>query len=515
MKLMVKVTMILAVVILFILIPSVTLMWENQQKTIEEQARIRALSIYEMILITRQWVAENRDRIQPVPAVATKELAQYANNMASFKFHITSDKLINPENAPDNFEQEAIAKMKKDNVTEYSKIERNQGDHRTYRYAAPLLINQSCLKCHSHQDYRINDFRGLLSISLPMDELETSIIRNGKITFYTVIIVLLFIMIIVCLLVYYLITRHLTTLTKATKDIRQGNRISTNLKTDDEIQELSEAFDQMSKQLADNEEILKAKLDEAVSKYAELVNELKSKNKTLGSLNQLKTDLLDSIAHEIRTPLTKILSYSELLGDTRVLVNEEIREKFTKSMKNNINAIKTMFNDIITLSRLEHEQYDYHKIPLNLYEMVVQLKENYEIEIKAKNLDFQVDIGKDDIVYVDGETFSSAITNIISNSVKYAQQNGNIAFSAKTDGDNYIIICRDTGVGIPSEELPKIVNRFQRGSNVKKEFSGTGLGLSIVSRIIKAHEGKLTIESELGMWTQITLTFRLKNIKHI
>lgn len=488
-------------------------MWENQQKTILEQARIRAMSIYQMILITRQWVAENRDRIEPVPAVATKELAQYANNMASFRFHITSDKLINPENAPDEFEIEAIEKMKKDNVTEYSKTEYNNENKKVYRYAAPLLINRSCLKCHDHQDYRINDFRGLISISLPLEELENSIVRNSKMTFFTIIIGLLCILIIVCLLVYFLITRHLTTLTKATKDIRQGLRVSTDIKTDDEIQELSEAFDEMSAQLANNEEVLKAKLGDAVSKYAELVNELKKKNQALGSINQLKTDLLDSIAHEIRTPLTKILSYSELLDDTRILENEEIRNKFAKSMKNNINSIKTMFNDIITLSRLEHEQYDYHKIPVNLYNMVIQIKETYEIEIKSKNLDFQVEIAKDDVIHVDGETFVSVIANIISNAVKYSKPDGKIRFSAGELEGRYIISCEDSGVGIPQDELPKIFTRFQRGSNVKKEFSGTGLGLSIVARIIKAHNGEVEIESELNCKTKITIDFPIKEVK--
>lgn len=513
MKLMVKITLILSVVILFILIPSITLMWENQQKTIREQARIRALSVYEMILITRQWVAENRDRIVPVPAVATKELAQYANHMASFKFHITSDKLINPENAPDSFELEAIEKMKNEQATEYSKIEYDNQSKKVYRYAAPLLINQSCLQCHSHQDYRINDFRGLISISLPLEELENSMIRNGKVTFYVIIVSSLIILMIVCLLVYYLITRHLTSLTKATKDIRQGARVSTNIKTDDEIQELSEAFDQMSAQLADNEEVLKAKLDEAVSKYAELVKELKNKNRTLGGVNKLKTDLLDSIAHEIRTPLTKILSYSELLGDTRVLENEAIRENFAKSMKKNINVIKTMFNDIITLSRLEHEQYDYHRIPVNLYEMVVQMKDYYETELKSKNINFTANIPENDVIHVDGETFTTVISNLISNAVKYTRQDGKIIFSTEVQNDKYVITCEDSGVGIPQEELSKIFYRFQRGSNVKKEFPGTGLGLSIVLRIIKAHNGKMKIDSELGKWTKVTIILPKEEVK--
>ena len=117
-----KIILIICIVVLIVSIPAITLLWKNQQKTVREQAHIRAQAIYQMIVVTRQWVADNRDAVDPVPAVVTKELAKYADHMATFKFHITSDKLVNPENAPNNFEKYALTKIENENLLEYADV---------------------------------------------------------------------------------------------------------------------------------------------------------------------------------------------------------------------------------------------------------------------------------------------------------------------------------------------------------------------------------------------------------
>ena len=502
MELMAKITFLLSVVILIIMVPSVTLLWKNQQKTVLEQAHIRAQTIHQMIVVTRQWVAENRDRIEPVPAVATKELSRYADDIASFRFHITSDKLINPENAPSSFELEAMHEMKNNYRAEYSRVISDPEHGNMYLYAAPLYLNEWCLSCHAHQDYKVDDFRGLISITFSLEDIEKTMAANNKIVICTIIAGFMSMLAVICFLIYRLIVRHIRTLTSATNAIGRGASVRTDIKTNDEIETLSRAFDRMSAQIASNDETMKAKLSEAVE-------ELERKNKTLGSLNRLKTDLLDSVSHEIRTPLTKILSYSELLNDSRILQNDEVRTQFASSMKNNINAIKNMFNDIITLSRLEHEQHVYHKIPVNIRDMVNETSELFDLEIKAKNLELTVEINENDVIHVDGETFASVISNIISNAVKYSRQNGRILLKAGAEDESYIISCTDHGVGIPEEDIDKAFVRFYRGSNVKKEFQGTGLGLSIVARIIKAHKGSVHLESKIGEYTKITIILPL------
>lgn len=510
MRLMSKIILIICIVVLIVSIPAITLLWKNQQKTVREQAHIRAQAIYQMIVVTRQWVADNRDAVDPVPAVVTKELAKYADHMATFKFHITSNKLVNPENAPNNFEKYALKKIENENLSEYADVHIDDNKNKFYRYAAPLYINKSCLACHDNQDYRIDDVRGLISIIFPLEEMENSIASSNKITSYAVIIGLIILIVSISFSIYILVIRHLRTLQKAADAMRHGIREETNIKTDDEIENLSLAFDQMSLQIVNNEEILTKNLQQAVSKYIDLVKELELKNKKLDSLNNLKSDLLDSVAHEIRTPLTKILSYSELLNDERVLEQSDMREKFTSALKHNVNVLKNMFNDIITLSRLEHDQHTYHPIPIQIEYLLQDLIFTNEIEINSKNLQIIQNV-EPYTINVDGETFSIAISNILSNAIKYSKENGTIEIDGKKEDDRYILSFKDYGIGITPEDISKLFERFHRGANAKKEYPGTGLGLSIVARIIKAHKGSIDIQSELNNWTIVTVTIPLNN----
>ncbi len=503
-----KIILIICTVMLAVSIPAIVLLYQNQQKTVKEQAHIRAQAIYQMIIVTRQWVADNRDAVDPVPAVVTKELAKYANNMTAFKFHITSNKLVNPENATTIFEENALTKIEQENLFEYADIYIDKDKNRFYRYAAPLYINQSCLACHEDQDYTLDDVRGLISIEFSLAEMDNSIASSNKIIFYALIIGIIILTISISFFIYMFVIKHLTSLKKAADNMRLGKRIATNIKTGDELENLSQAFDQMSLQIINNEEVLKHNLNNAVSKYVDLVTELEHKNKKLDSINNLKSDLLDSISHEIRTPLTKILSYSELLNDERVMGQTDMREKFTLALKHNVNVLKNMFNDIITLSRLEHDQHTYHLIPVQIEYLLQDIIDNNEIDIISKNLNIINNIEPYKI-NVDGETFAIAISNIISNAIKYSKNDGTIEINGKKEDNNYLITFKDYGIGIMQEDISKLFERFYRGANAKKEYAGTGLGLSIVARIIKAHNGSINIESEINNWTKITVTIPL------
>jgi signal transduction histidine kinase len=508
-KLTSKVVVLIAFAVILIMLPAITLVILNQQKQIEMLARTRALTLFQMIVVTRQWVSENRDRIEPVPAVATKELSQYADYMADFRFRITSDQLVNRENSPTPFEERAISAIKT-GLSEYHELGKDAVLGDVYMFAAPLHINQSCMQCHARQGYSEGEFRGIISVTIPLQDMVKTITSNNFTLIFAAGLGFLVMLSLVSYLLFRLVISPIQVLTNAAGKVRSGEYgVKTNIKTGDEIDELSQAFDMMSEQIYRNEEHLKAKLSQAVEKYVELVDELKEKNEQLDTLNQLKTDLLDSIAHEIKTPLTKILSYAELLNDVRLMNDAVGKERFIAALKRNISSISSMFNDIITMSRLEHGQHTYHKIPIKFKDFVKTILEVYEQDIRNKQLEIKLLVGKDDVIQADGESFYFVLSNIIGNSVKYSYPHGVIEIGLENLGGEVKLWIKDNGVGIPQDELKNVFSRFYRGSNVKSEFPGTGMGLAIVYRVTKEHDGRVEVDSKLGEYTMLNIYLKL------
>ena len=493
------ITNIVIVTVIFVVL-STMFLWQRQKELIIEQAHIQAKTLFEMIIITRQWVAENRNDVRPVPAVVTKELSKYAGVMSRFRFHITSTSLINPENAPDEFEKRALNALAGGKEEYDETIE--EGKKRIYRYMAPLYINDACLECHIYQGYTVGDLRGGISIAVPLDEIETSIDRNNRFFYMAGIVTFLGIVITISILVRAMVLRKLDILTEAASSFKSGDYTkNVDIDTDDEIEELAEAFNLMRESILQNEENLKRRLKDVTGKYVLLVNELEQKNEELRSVNSFKTEILDSISHEIRTPLTKILAYSELLQKPELENDADIRHKSAETIRRSSKALNRLFNEIITLSRLEHKQHDYHFAPVKITSMFEETLAFFEQDMKENKINLITDIA-DLTVCVDADVFKYLIDNLLSNAIKFNKQEGELIVRAFRDGDATCFTVRDTGCGIPSHEMENVKKRFYRASNVKKDYPGTGLGLSIVNRVVHAHKGRLEIESEVGKYTE-------------
>ncbi len=507
MKLTTKIITFLSIITLIILIPASLLIWNHQRNTLLEQAEIQAKTLFKMIVITRQWVAENDERIDPVPAVATKELSQYANRMADFRFHITSDNLVNPENAPDQFEKKAMEAFKKGLAKEYATIIKNDKGEKIYRYMAPLYINESCLQCHHYQGYEVGEFRGGISVYVPLKNIEAAMQSTNFLFYISGFIIYTGIIFAVIVLLNNLILKHLKKLNVAAHSVFNKNyNIKTDIKTNDEIQELSDAFELMCKRVAKSEENLKSRLKDAVSGYVKLNEELRKKNQELRRTTKFKTDVLDSVAHEVRTPMTKILSYTEILLDPNMKNDEEVLEKAVKVIKRNSKTLNMLFNQVITITKLEHFGYDYQNEKICFYDFVKEKMEFFEEEINFKNLDVKINIPENFHFYADPQALSYVANNLISNSIKYNKENGLIEISADKNNEEIILSVYDTGIGIPPGEIQKITERFYRVENIKKKYAGSGLGLSIVKRIIDDLNGNLEIKSREGSYTLVTIS---------
>lgn len=497
MKLTSKLIFSITVVTIIIMLASINFFWVSQRQIIIQQAHTQAKTLFEMLVVTRQWVAENRDEIVPVPAVATKLLSEYAAAMTDFRFHITSDTLINPENAPDDFEMRAMKKFR-ENSREYSEVVKyNKGNY--YRYMAPLYVNHACLECHEYQGYQIGDLRGGISITIPMSDLEATLEQNNRNYFFVAVLSFFGVIFTLVFLLKAVVLKNIDRLTKAASSYKTGDfSHEVSVKTGDEIQELAEAFEVMRQSILENEDKLKTELKKVSKNYASALQELKHKNDDLKSVNLFKTDILDSLSHELRTPLTKIIAYSDLIIKQGLDCSPDVKNKALDAINRSSKLLNTLFNEIITLSRLESNQHPYHFIPLEIKKLVAEIIGLHEKDINDKKLTISIDIPDGSFLCVDGESFRHVAANLISNAIKFNKAEGSIIISYSDDDSYKYLTVSDTGAGIPDEEIEKVYERFYRGSNVKSKFSGTGLGLSIVKRIVCGHNGNIEISSEIN-----------------
>ncbi|WP_303851973.1 ATP-binding protein [Seleniivibrio woodruffii] len=495
MRLTVKLIISITLVTIVIILAMINVFMESQKKILLQQAHTQAKTMFDMIVVTRQWVAENRDQIKPVPAVATKQLSTYAARMTDFRFHITSMQLINPENAPDEYEVRALGLFAQ-GAKEHQEII-TLGEERFYRYMAPLYVNKACMECHDYQGYRIGDLRGGISVTIPMKALEKAMAVNNRNYLITGFAAFFGIVLTLTLLLRMTVLKNLSTLTDAAGSYKTGDFTKKlTIKTGDEIQELSEAFEMMRHSILENEDRLKEQLARVTEQYKTVLGVLQTRNDELKTINSFKSDILDSLAHELRTPLTKIISYSELLVAQGLDCSPDVKEKSLTTIARSARLLNTLFSEIITLSRLDSNQYPYHFMPLNIGRLVSEIAAEYEKEIADKNISFESEISDEAVVYADAESFRHVFANLISNAVKFSRGGGFIKVRLKDLGEYNVIEVEDSGVGIPADEIEKVTKRFYRATNVKREFSGTGLGLSIISRIMEGHRGRLEIESE-------------------
>lgn len=511
MKLTSKIIAYLSFSILLIVIPATLLIWNHQRETLFEQARVQAQTLFDMIVVTRQWVADNRGRIEPVPAVATKELSIYAAKMTDIRFHITSNNLVNPDNAPDEFEKLALSQFEQ-GKEEFSTITtyKDMGD--VYRFMAPLKINAACLKCHDYQGYNIGDLRGGISVTIPLGAVQKAITYNNKLFYAFAFITFVGIVFVVSVLLNNLVLRHIRTLRDAADDVMHQNYgKKTGIQTNDELSELADVFDSMSERIEKSEDILKSRLKDSISKYVELVEELKGKNRELEKVSQFKTDVLDNVSHEIRTPMTKILSYSEMILDPELSQDQEIIGRAGEIIKNNLLILRNLFNQMITMNRLEHSQYSYFFSSTNVVGLLDGILDNFASDMKENGITLKkINFENEQYIFADPQALTYVFNNLISNGIKYNKLGGEIKVEILSKGDMIDIIVTDTGVGIPENDLKNVFGRFYRGENVRKTHSGTGLGLAIAYRIVLDHDGEIMVYSTPEEFTRFDVTLPIK-----
>lgn len=215
---------------------------------------------------------------------------------------------------------------------------------------------------------------------------------------------------------------------------------------------------------------------------------------------KMRQEFFSNVSHELKTPMTSIRGYSELL-ETGVINDKEASKRALDKIHDEVNNMSTLINDILMISRLENKDIDVIKHPVHIEPLVNEIIDTMQVEIDKKNLIVNKEIS--DIVYISNhQHMYQLLSNLITNAIKYNVQNGRITIKSYDQERNIVIEVSDTGRGISKIDQGRVFERFFRCDHGRdKETGGTGLGLAIVKHIVQYYQGSITLTSKLGQGT--------------
>jgi two-component system NtrC family sensor kinase len=223
----------------------------------------------------------------------------------------------------------------------------------------------------------------------------------------------------------------------------------------------------------------------------------------LKMLDRIKSDFINTISHDLRSPLTSIMGYVELLDRVGDLNDQQ--KKFIQHIRASIQSITALVNDLLDLGRIE-AGFDSRKDDVAFDTVVRYALDNFQNQISDKRQTLYVEIAER-LPTLRGNPIRlrQLADNLIGNAVKYTPEGGDLSVSLQADNSQIVFEIKDSGVGIPAADQPHIFEKFYRANNAPKNTPGTGLGLAIVKSIVDNHEGRIWVDSSPGTGTKFTV----------
>ena len=227
-------------------------------------------------------------------------------------------------------------------------------------------------------------------------------------------------------------------------------------------------------------------------------------------LDNMQKEFVADVSHELKTPITSIMGYADTLLEGEY--DKETQEKFLNVIASEARRMARLVTDLLTLSRYDSNKKKTKKESFDLGELVKKCQDKLAIEIKKKNHNVNCFVTADvPPVYADKDDIERVVLNILTNSIKYTPDGGEIKiYVGFVYNDAYIKIF-DNGIGIPEEDLSRIFERFYRVDKARtREMGGTGLGLSIAKEILDKNGGSIDIKSTVGQGTEVVIRIPTK-----
>lgn len=241
--------------------------------------------------------------------------------------------------------------------------------------------------------------------------------------------------------------------------------------------------------------------------YKELVpfaNTIRQQHADILSAAKARQDFTANVSHELKTPLTAISGYAELMETHMVDATQE--EHFVREIRKSAQRLLSLINDIIRLSELDRTDQEESFEILDLSEIVADCVSNLQVNADQKNVRLEYQ-GSPCTIRVNKEMMRELADNLIQNAIRYNNEGGSVRIKVDSE-DVPEFVVEDTGIGIPKAEQDRVFERFYRVDKSRsKATGGTGLGLAIVKHIVEIHDAKITLESEPGKGSTFRVTF--------
>jgi two-component system, OmpR family, phosphate regulon sensor histidine kinase PhoR len=226
-------------------------------------------------------------------------------------------------------------------------------------------------------------------------------------------------------------------------------------------------------------------------------------------LENVRKEFVANVSHELKTPLTCIRGYAETLR-SGALNDAAAAQRFVDKIETNAGQLQNLVEDILKLSQVESGRLEIHPVPTDLAPVIASLCEEFSEMARSKRIDLRSDVPGALTAPVDSQAFRQILGNLIENALKYTPEGGRVTVAARAASGGCQVAVRDTGIGIPEADLPRVFERFYRVDKARsREMGGTGLGLAIVKHLVQAHGGEVGVKSEVGKGSEFWFTVPL------
>ncbi|MBQ6695410.1 MAG: two-component sensor histidine kinase [Lachnospiraceae bacterium] len=250
---------------------------------------------------------------------------------------------------------------------------------------------------------------------------------------------------------------------------------------------------------------------EAVEYYEELepfIKMIQEQHADILKNAKMRQEFTANVTHELKTPLTSISGYAELIETG--MASEKDVTRFAQGIRTNSNRLLSLINDILRLSELDSTEVELEKTQVNLYQLAETCVEMLEHSAQKHKVTLGLE-GENAWVSGNAMMLDELLYNLCDNAIRYNKENGKVMIKVSCEPEGVVLLVKDTGIGIPKEHQERIFERFYRvDKSHSKSTGGTGLGLAIVKHIVAKHDAELELMSESGEGTTMRVTFPIE-----